>query len=87
MRNKLKPYNIIIAMSYGFFSVIIGLLIQKNMGLEAKIFSLSHGAHSLKMLSVFHGMLVVGTDAIRAKTTKWTVPVTAHRIRQTNLKD
>ena len=24
-----------------------------------------HGAHSLKMLSVFHGMLVVGTDAIR----------------------
>ena len=46
-----------------------------------------HGAHSLKMLSVFHGMLVVGTDAIRAKTTKWTVPVTAHRIRQTNLKD
>ena len=27
--------------------------------------SLGHGAHSLKMLSVFHGMLVVGTDAIR----------------------
>ena len=25
----------------------------------------THGAHSLKMLSVFHGMLVVGTDAIR----------------------
>ena len=26
-----------------------------------------HGAHSLKTLSVFHGMLGVGTDAIRAK--------------------
>ena len=24
-----------------------------------------HGAHSLKTLSVFHGMLGVGTDAIR----------------------
>ena len=27
--------------SYGFFSVIIGFLIQKNMGLETKILSLS----------------------------------------------
>ena len=26
---------------YGFFSVIIGFIIQKNMGLEAKVLSLS----------------------------------------------
>ena len=29
--------------SYGFFSVIIGLFIQKNMGLDSKILFLSTG--------------------------------------------
>ena len=46
-----------------------------------------HGAHSLKTLSVFYWMLGALTDAIRAKTTKWPVPVTAHRRIQKNLKE
>ena len=47
----------------------------------------AHGAHSLKTLTVFYGMLGAVTDAIRAKTTKWPVPVTAHRRIQNNLKE